>query len=77
VGIDHGRASPEDGNVIPCVGCRDDRYVHKARGRRMAEVERGEVEEVDDEQQLSKPESTSDPEHDKAEDEKIVLIIIS
>lgn len=39
----------------------------------MAKVEQSEVEEVDDQQQLSLPEMTSHPQHDEAKCEEIVL----
>jgi hypothetical protein len=39
----------------------------------MAEVKRGEVGEVGDQKDLSRPEVAADPEHDESEDEKIVL----
>ena len=73
VGIDHGGTVPEDGHIGPGIRCRNDGYVDKARRRRVSEVERGKVEKVDDEQQFGQPEPASDPQHDKAEDQQIVL----
>lgn len=71
--MDHRRSVPQNGNIIPCVGCRYDRYVDEARSGRMSKVERGQVKEVDDEHQFSQPEPTADPEHDMAKDEEIIL----
>lgn len=42
----------------------------------MSEVERHQVEQIDDEEQFSQPKSTPDPEHNEAEDEKVVLITL-
>ena len=43
----------------------------------MAEVERGQVEQVDDEEQFANPEPTTNPEHDEAEDQEVVLTFTS
>lgn len=43
----------------------------------VTEVEEGQVEQVDDQQKLSRPEMASNPEHDETEDKKIVLCILS
>ena len=43
----------------------------------MAEVKQGQVEEIDDQQKLAWPEVTADPEHDEAEEEEVVLWLVS
>ena len=42
----------------------------------MSKVYRGQIEEVDDKQQLSNPKLTSHPKHDEAEDKNIVLMAV-
>jgi len=75
--MDHSGPIPEQRHVCPGVGPADDRDVHEARGVVVAEVEGCLVEEVDDQQELGQPEPTTDPEHDEAEGEEIVLRRIS
>ena len=43
----------------------------------MAEVKEGQVEEIDNQQKLAWPEVTTDPKHDEAEEEEVVLYLVS
>jgi len=72
VGINHGSSIPKYGHVVPSQRRRDNRDVDESRGGRVAEVEEGEIEQVDDEEKLSLPEKSSDPEHDEAETEEVM-----
>ena len=65
--VHHGGAGPEDGHVVPGVGGGDDGDVDGAWGGGVAEVERRQVEEVDDEEELGEPEPAAHPEHEEAE----------
>ena len=42
----------------------------------MAEVEGGQIEEVDNKEKFARPEVATDPEHDEAERQKVVLHIV-
>ena len=67
LGMEHGRAAPEQRHVVPRQRRRDDGDVHPARRGRVAEVERGKVEEVDDERELGPDEVAVHPEQDEDE----------
>ena len=69
---DHEGAIPVDGHKGPGQGSRHDGRVDEARVRVVAEVERGEVEEVEDEDDLGPVEVRADEEHDKGEVEEVV-----
>lgn len=68
----HGCAVPEQCHVHPRERAGDSRDMHKAGRARVSKVQRVEVEEVDDEQQLGPPEAAAAPQHDEAEGEQVV-----
>lgn len=39
----------------------------------MSEVQRNQVEEIDDEENFANPETAADPEHDEAKSQKVML----
>lgn len=69
---DHHGAVPVDGHKGPGERAGDDGEVDEARVRVVAEVERGEVEEVDDEYDLGPDEVGANEEHDKGEVQQVV-----
>lgn len=69
---DHDGAIPVDRDKGPGEGTRDDRSVNEAGVGVVAEVERAQVEEVDDENELSPAKVRADEEHDKGEVEEVV-----
>lgn len=71
--VDGRGAIPENGDVVPRVGEADDGGVDPERGGRVAEVERGEVEEVSNQDDLARPEVAADPAHDEAELHEVIL----
>jgi hypothetical protein len=71
--VDHGRPVPEDGNVIPGQRRRDDRQMNEQRGRGVAEIQQGKIEQVDNQEELALPEMASNPQHNEAKCEEIVL----
>lgn len=68
----HDGSIPVDGNKGPGKRGGHDGRVDEARIGVVAEVERAEVDEVDDEDQLSPVEVGADKEHDKGEVEEVV-----
>lgn len=72
VGIDSNRTIPVDGNKGPRQRSRDDRRMDEACVAVVTEVERGEVEEVDDKQNFSPDKVRAYEEHDKAELQEVV-----
>lgn len=70
--IDSGSANSEQEDVVKGQGTGNNGDVDKSRGSRVLEVEGREVEEVDDEQHLGKPEVAAAPEVDETEPEQVV-----
>jgi hypothetical protein len=71
MGIDCDSTIPVQSNKCPSQWSRDNRDVDKSRVCVVTEVEGGQVEEVDDEDQLSPAKVTADEQHDKCEEEKV------
>ena len=68
----HGAGShPVQRNKVPCQRAGDGTDVDRAWGGAVAEVGEGEVEEVDDDEQLGEPEVGAHPEVDEAEEEEV------
>jgi hypothetical protein len=68
----HGASpDPVKGDKVPGEGPRDGADVDGPRGGAVAEVGKGEVEEVDDDEQLGEPEVGADPEVEEAEEEQV------
>ena len=65
--MEHGRTTPEQRDVVPRQRRRHDGYVHETRRGGVAKVERGEVEEVDDEGELGPDEVVVHPEQHEDE----------
>lgn len=63
---------PVDGHESPCQRSRDDGGVDEARIGVVAEGKGGEVEEVDDQDDLSPAEVSTGEEHDEGEVEEVV-----
>lgn len=70
--MDHDGSIPVDGDESPSEGRGNDRPVDEARVSVMAEVERRQVEEVDDQDQLGPNEMGADEEHDEGEVQQVV-----
>lgn len=68
----HQSTIPVDSHKGPCQRARDDRQVNEARVGVVAEVERAQVKEVEDQKQLSPVEVRTDKEHDEGEVEEVV-----
>lgn len=68
----HDGAVPVDGNKVPCERAGYDSLVDEASVGRVAEVERGQVEEVDNDQNLGPSKVASHEEHDESEMEQVV-----
>lgn len=68
----HEGAVPVDGDKGPCKRPRNRGGVDEARVRVVAEVERREVDEVDDENHLGPVEVGADEEHDEGKVEEVV-----
>ena len=66
-------STPENGNVVPSIWCRYDGDVNEEWRLGVTEVERGQVEQVENQEDLSYPEETSHPQHDEAKLEEVVL----
>jgi hypothetical protein len=75
--VDSSGTVPEDGDVVPCIRRTDDWPVNPQGGLGVAEVERGQVEQIGDQDDLAGPEVAADPAHDEAELHKIVLENVS
>lgn len=70
--VEGNSSVPVQSNECPGQGSGDSWEVDKAGRGRVAEVERRQVEEVDDQDQLSPNEVGSDKEHDESEMEEVV-----
>lgn len=68
----HDGAVPVDGNKGPGQRARGNGLVDEARVTHMAEVQGRQVDEVDDQHNLSPREVTSDKQHDEGEVEEVV-----
>lgn len=62
---DHGGPIPEQSDKSPSQRSRNDRYLNQEHGRAVVEIQRHEVEEVEDEHQLGDPEPRPHPEQDE------------
>jgi hypothetical protein len=69
---DHQSTIPVDCNKGPGQGCRHNRRMNKSRVRVVAEVKRGEVDEVEHQDNLGPVKVRADKEHDKCEMEEVV-----
>lgn len=69
---DHEGSVPVDGDKGPCQRTGHDGRVDEARVSIVAEVEGAEVEEVEDQNELSPDEMGADKEHDEGEVEEVV-----
>lgn len=69
----HSCSVPKYSYKCPGIWRGHNRYVDEARCRGVSEVKGCEIEEVDDKQEFSRPEMAADPEHDKAESQKVIL----
>lgn len=72
LGMEGNSSVPVQSNECPGQGSGDSWEVDEAGRGRVAEVERRQVEEVDDQDQLSPDEVGSDKEHDEGEVEEVV-----
>lgn len=72
MGVDSSSANGEQENIVDCQRARDNGDVDESGGSRVLEVESREVEEVDDDKHLSKPEVAAAPQVDEAEHEQVV-----
>jgi len=72
VGVHSSGTAPVQGNRVPGQGPTDDGNVDEPRRLGVAEVRRGEIEEIDDQQEFSPPEVAAHPEHDEAEQQQVV-----
>lgn len=70
--MNHEGTVPVDGHKRPGQRARDDGQMDEARVSVVAEVQRAQVEEVEDEEQLSPVEVRADKEHDEGEVEEVV-----
>lgn len=70
--VDSGSTNSEQENIVECQGTGNDGNVDESGSSRVLEVLGGEVEEVDDEQHLSKPEVAAAPEVNETEPEQVV-----
>lgn len=68
----HQSTVPVDGNKSPGQRSRNNRCVNKPGVRVVTEVERGKIDEVENEDNLSPVEVRADKEHDKGEVEEVV-----
>lgn len=68
----HDGTVPVNGNESPSKRRRDDGSMDEARVRVVAEVERGEVEEVENDNDLGPGKVRADKEHDKGKVEEVV-----
>ena len=57
----------------PRIRCGNNRDVDEQRRLRMPEVQRGQIEQIRDQNNLGGPEVTPNPKHDVCEHEQIVL----
>ena len=73
----HCGSIPENSNVVPSQWCRHNRGMDDKWSGRVAEVEKCEVEEVGDQEQLALPEESSDPKHNESEGQKVMLYLIN
>jgi hypothetical protein len=72
-GVHGSGAVPENRHIVPGVGKAHDWSVNPERSGWVAEVERCQVEEVGDKDDLARPEVGADPAHDEAELHEVVL----
>lgn len=70
--MDSSSANSEQENIVECQRTGNNGDVDESGGSRVLEVLGGEVEEVDDEQHLGKPEVAAAPEVDEPEPEQVV-----
>ena len=70
--VDSGSANSEQQNIVESQRAGNDGDVDESGSSRVLEVLGREVEEVDDEQHLGKPEVAAAPEVDEAEPEQVV-----
>ena len=70
--VHHQGSIPVDSHKSPGEGARDGGRVDEARVFVVAEIQRRQVEEVDDEDQLSPGEVRADEEHDEGEVQQVV-----
>lgn len=68
----HDRTAPVERHKVPRQRATDHGDVNEPRGRTMAEVRAGQVEEVDNQQQLSPPEVAPHPEVNKPKQQQIM-----
>ncbi|KAJ8106087.1 hypothetical protein OPT61_g9774 [Boeremia exigua] len=69
--VESHSADPVQGDEVPSQRARNRADVDGARGGRVAEVRKAQVEEVDDEQQLGEPEVAAHPQVDEAEEQQV------
>lgn len=70
--VDHERTVPVDGDKGPCQGSRGNGGVNEARRSVVAEVERRQVEKVEDDDEFGPDEVRAHKEHDKRKVEEVV-----
>jgi hypothetical protein len=70
--VHHDGAVPVDGHECPGQRARDGGCVDETRIRVVAEVERGQVKEVDDQDELGPAKVRADEEHDEGEVQQVV-----
>lgn len=73
MGVHRGSSAPEDANISEGKGGGDDGDVDETRCGRVAEVEGGEVDEVEDEEEFGGPEVRTYPQEDEGEVEEVAL----
>lgn len=69
----HRCTVPENCNIVPGQRGRDDRGMYDQWSGRVAEVEKRQVKQVDNQEQLALPEIASDPEQNEAESQEVML----
>lgn len=69
----HRRTIPKDGHICPRQRSGHDGNVDKAWIGRMAEIQRGQIEEIDNQEDLALPKEATDPQHDETECEEVIL----
>ena len=73
MGVHRGSSAPEDADITEGKGGGDDGDVDETRCCRVPEVDGGQVEEVEDEEELCGPEVRTYPEVDEGEVEEVTL----
>ena len=69
-------ANPVQGNKVPSQGTSNRANVDRSRCCGVAEVGKGQVEEVDDQEKLAQPEVGPDPEVDETEQQQVRCNIV-